>query len=114
MAAIRVHRTVEAKPGKLRDVMKAAFTMANQVKESTGKEVQIYCSRFTAGSIGSLHIYADFESMAEYEATFIEGVLGDENYLRALEAGSELIKDHPRDELIVRLDAERDFFMSLA
>lgn len=110
--AIRVHRIALSKPGKLREMMKMAYDLSQHMERETGKETQIYCSRFSANRIGSAHYFMDFDSMAEYEELFINKMLKDRHYLQMLARGADLLEYEPTDELIFKIEPD-DFFMNL-
>lgn len=113
MPAIRVVRTVQAKPGKLKDLMKASFELAQHMEKAYKIRAEIFCNRFSTRSIGGLVIFMDFESLAQYESIFLDSVLRDNDYLRTLESTTDFVQDTPRDEMIVRLNGD-DHFMNLA
>ena len=58
-----------------------------------------------------VRVFTDFDSLAQYEETFLHGVLKNDVFLNAAASAAEMIHDNPRDELFARLDAN-DYFMN--
>ena len=90
--------------------MQANFTAAKHLKDNDGINLDIYCSRFSASSIGTQHIFYDFDSLEDYEKRFLGTILRDQRYLQIANGASDALVGQPFDSLIVRLDAD-DFFM---
>lgn len=109
---VRIVRTVEVKPESALDFVKLSLDVAQHTREKIKVDPNTYWSPHHPGGCVLFRSFTDFDSMADYEQRFLEGLLLDETYLKMAEGGVKFIENEPRDELLVRLLPD-DYFMSL-
>jgi hypothetical protein len=109
---VRVIRTIEVKPACLSEFFDLTLKGAEYVESRTGVQPEVFWVRHGSKRPTDAKVFMDFESLAEYEKLFLEGLLYDERYLRMSEQAAHMITEEPRDELLVLMDKD-DFFMNL-
>jgi hypothetical protein len=109
---VRVVRSVKVKPRKFRDFLKLSLDTAARVEAQTKICPDVFWVRHKAEDEADVKVFMDFDSLAQYEKLFLEGLLYDKNYLTLAEKAVDMILEEPRDELLVLMDQD-DFFMNL-
>lgn len=112
MSEIRIRRTVYVYPQSVRDFMAAALEVSNHSATVMGVEPEVFVNLHEASNDVQFRIFTDFQSMAQYEETFLHRLLSDSKYLDLAEKAASMIIDEPRDEMFVRLKPD-DYFMNL-
>jgi len=107
---IMVVRSVNVKPECVIDFMKYSLEAVEQTQKAIDILPDVFVRQDHTGSGFEFRIFSEFDSMAQYERTFLEGLLLDGTYLDIAERGVAMITAEPRDELLVRLSPD-DYFM---
>ncbi|KRQ04942.1 hypothetical protein [Bradyrhizobium manausense] len=108
---IRVQRTVHVLPEFQRRFLDISLKSIEHFRAITGVEPDLFVNLRPQGPPVEVCIFADFESMAQYEDIFLHKALRDNDYLDVPEATVEMIYEQPLDEMYVRLDVD-DHFMN--
>lgn len=109
---IRIQRSVSVLPEYNRQFITVALQGAAHAKKVMGVEPEIFYNAEGSDGNADFRIFTDFQSMEQYEKSFLEKLLLDSTYLRLSEKMVKMISDEPLDELFVRL-RPNDYFMNL-
>jgi hypothetical protein len=109
---VRVTRSVQVKPDKLYPFLELSLKAAHHVTSRTKIEPDVFWVRHGAETPTDVMVFMDFDSLAQYEKLFLEGLLRDKDYLSLAEDGADMVRREPRDSLLVLMDKD-DFFMNM-
>lgn len=108
---VRVTRTIKAQPTRLDELLALTVRTAEHVAERTDIRPDVFAVRYAPKEAGDVKVFTDFDSLAQYEELFLAGLLSDAQYLDLAEEAAQLVRQEPRDELLVLLDRD-DFFLN--
>jgi hypothetical protein len=107
---VMVVRNVNVKPECVGEFMKYSLDAVKKTQNAIGVKPDVFVRQDHSGAGFDFRIFTEFDSMAQYETVFLEGLLKNGTYLDIAERGVSLVTAEPRDELLVRLSPD-DFFM---
>src|SRR5687768_11721676 len=103
---VRVVRSVLVRPEKLRNFLQLSLGAVSHVEARTSIRPEVYWVRHTADDQADVKVFMDFDSLGQYENLFLEGLLYDKKYLSLAEKAAEMVREEPRDELLVLMDKD--------
>jgi hypothetical protein len=109
---VRVVRTIHVKPGRFHDFLELSLKAAEHAAQRTKIRPDVFWVKHGGESATDVVVHMDFDSLAQYEKLFLEGLLFDQEYLTVAEQGADMVKREPNDGLIVLMDKD-DFFMNM-
>lgn len=108
---VMVVRSINVRPEKVGDFMRYSLEAAEHSQNAAGILSEIFVKQDHAGADFEFRAFTEFDSLAQYEKTFLEGLLLDGTYLDIVERGVDMVTAEPRDELLVNLEPD-DYFMN--
>lgn len=108
---VRVVRSVLVKPEKIRKFLQLSLEIGSHVEARTSIRPEVFWVRH-ADDQADVKAFMDFDSLGQYEKLFLEGLLFDKKYLSLAEKAEGMVREEPRDELLVLMDKD-DFFMNM-
>ncbi|MFQ5553992.1 MAG: hypothetical protein ACE5GC_01315 [Acidimicrobiia bacterium] len=94
---VRLDRSAVIERGKRDQALEFAATVSDYVGENFG--VTVTWGLQVGGTLGTLHWYADYESMAQLEET-LGRTMTDAQYLKLVDEAADLFAAPPEDTLV--------------
>lgn len=108
---VRIQRSVKVKSDHLTNFLEVALAASDHAEKKTEIRPDVFWVRDCAEDGSNVKIFTDYDSLAQYESLFLEGLLYDREYLGLAEKTVEMIEEEPSDECYVLMDRD-DYFMN--